>query len=152
MQSGTHAVFRAIVLDGALIANGMPRWDDRLSPADADAIHAYLIDLQAKTRADELAKVKAYLAGRLELRLDETRYLASWIGTQEALHDRVMTPDEALAEIDRCRQYPNFVGIKLFDDYTVSNPVTWPVIERCIEPVCRTRLFSSTALMTSMAS
>jgi predicted Zn-dependent peptidase len=49
----------------------------------------------------EMAKVKAYLSGRLELRLDETRYLASWIGTQEALHDRVMTPDEALAEIDR---------------------------------------------------
>ena len=30
-----------------------------LSPADVDAIHAYLIDLQAKTRADELAKQKA---------------------------------------------------------------------------------------------
>jgi len=48
----------------------------------------------------EILKVKAYLAGRLELRLDETRYLASWIGTQEALHDRVMTPDEALAAIE----------------------------------------------------
>jgi len=40
---------------------------------------------------------------------------------------------EALAEIERCRQYPNFVGIKLFDDYTVSNPVNFPLIERCIE-------------------
>ena len=50
--------------------------------------------------AAEIAKVKAYLAGRLELRLDETRYLASWVGTQEALHDRVMTPDEALAAIE----------------------------------------------------
>ena len=49
----------------------------------------------------EIDKVKAYLAGRLELRLDETRYLASWVGTQEALHDRVMTPDEALAAINR---------------------------------------------------
>jgi predicted Zn-dependent peptidase len=48
----------------------------------------------------EMTKVKAYLAGRLELRLDETRYLASWIGTQEALHDRVMTPDEVLAAIE----------------------------------------------------
>jgi predicted Zn-dependent peptidase len=47
----------------------------------------------------ELEKVKAYLSGRLELRLDETRYLASWIGTQEALHDRVWTPDEALEAI-----------------------------------------------------
>lgn len=40
---------------------------------------------------------------------------------------------EALAEIERCRQVPNFVGIKLFDDYTLTNPVNFPVIERCIE-------------------
>jgi quinohemoprotein ethanol dehydrogenase len=37
----------------------MPRWDDVLSPGDADAIHAYLIDLQGKTRSEELAKQKA---------------------------------------------------------------------------------------------
>ncbi len=49
---------------------------------------------------DELAKAKAYLGGRLELRMDETRYLASWLGTQEALHDEVLTPDEALAGIE----------------------------------------------------
>jgi predicted Zn-dependent peptidase len=48
----------------------------------------------------ELAKAKAYLAGGLELRMDETRHLASWIGGQEALHDRVMTLDEALAAVD----------------------------------------------------
>ena len=65
----------------------------------------------------EIEKVQAYLAGRLELRLDETRYLASWIGTQEALHDRVMTPDEALAAIravtaDQVRDLAD----RLFDD------------------------------------
>ena len=59
MQPGTHAMFRAIVLEGALVPGGMPRWDDILSPGDADAIHAYLIDQQKQTRADELAKVKA---------------------------------------------------------------------------------------------
>ncbi|MFL5679005.1 MAG: M16 family metallopeptidase [Chloroflexota bacterium] len=48
---------------------------------------------------DELAKAKAYLAGGLELRLDETRHVASWIGGQEALHERVMTIDEALAAV-----------------------------------------------------
>jgi predicted Zn-dependent peptidase len=31
--------------------------------------------------------------------MDETRHLASWIGGQEALHDRVMTLEEALAEV-----------------------------------------------------
>ena len=59
MQPGTHAAFRVIVLEGALVPNGMPRWDDLLSPADVDAIHAYLIDLQKRTRAEELARQKA---------------------------------------------------------------------------------------------
>ena len=49
---------------------------------------------------DELGKAKRYLAGGLELRMDETRHVASWIGGQEALHDRVLTLDEALAAID----------------------------------------------------
>jgi predicted Zn-dependent peptidase len=31
--------------------------------------------------------------------MDETRHLASWIGGQEALHDRVLTLEEALAEV-----------------------------------------------------
>ena len=48
---------------------------------------------------DELAKAKAYLGGGLELRMDDTRHLASWIGGQEALHDRVFTLDEALDAI-----------------------------------------------------
>jgi predicted Zn-dependent peptidase len=32
--------------------------------------------------------------------MEETRHVASWIGGQEALHDRVLTLDEALAAID----------------------------------------------------
>ncbi|HEY7736692.1 MAG TPA: pitrilysin family protein [Candidatus Limnocylindrales bacterium] len=48
---------------------------------------------------DELAKAKAYLSGGLELRMDETRHLAAWIGGQEALNDRVLTLDQALAAI-----------------------------------------------------
>jgi hypothetical protein len=31
--------------------------------------------------------------------MEETRHLASWIGGQEALHDRVLTLDEALAAV-----------------------------------------------------
>ena len=62
MAEGTHQAFDDIVLRGLLVANGMPRWDDVLSAADAKAIHAYLIDAQAKTRADELDKRKRGLA------------------------------------------------------------------------------------------
>ncbi len=49
---------------------------------------------------EELAKAKRYMSGGLELRMDETRHVASWIGGQDALHERVLTLDEALAEIE----------------------------------------------------
>ena len=67
------------------------------------ALGAILIEL-ARLRdepvpADELDKAKRYLSGGLELRMDETRHVASWIGGQEALHERVLTLDEALAEV-----------------------------------------------------
>ncbi len=48
MNDGTHAAFDQIVLDGLLLANGMPRWDDLLDASDSKAIHAYLIDEQRK--------------------------------------------------------------------------------------------------------
>jgi predicted Zn-dependent peptidase len=69
-------------------------------PAALEAVLAELVRLRDETvPADELAKAKAYLSGGLELRMDETRHLASWIGGQEALHDKVLTLDEALAEV-----------------------------------------------------
>jgi len=67
------------------------------SPTDLSGVEhtkAYLIAFE-----EELAKAKRYLAGGLELRMDDTRHVASWIGGQEALHDRVLTLEEALAEI-----------------------------------------------------
>jgi predicted Zn-dependent peptidase len=68
-----------------------------------EALDAILIEL-ARLRDefvpdDELAKAKAYLAGGLELRLEETRHLAGWVGGQEALHEKVLTLDEALGAI-----------------------------------------------------
>ncbi len=69
-----------------------------------EALAAILVEL-ARLRdepvpADELAKARRYLSGGLELRMDETRHVASWIGGQEALHDRVLTVEQALAAID----------------------------------------------------
>jgi predicted Zn-dependent peptidase len=69
-----------------------------------EALGAILVELarlrDEPTPADELDKAKRYLSGGLELRMDETRHVASWIGGQEALHDRVLTVEEALAAID----------------------------------------------------
>lgn len=73
-------------------------------PAAIEAILGELTRLVAEpVPSEELAKAKAYLSGGLELRMDDTRHLASWIGGQEALHDRVLTLDEALAFVDAVR-------------------------------------------------
>ena len=67
-----------------------------------DAILHELVLLRDEVVSDdELAKAKAYLSGGLELRMEETRHLASWIGGQEALHERVLTLDEALDAVAR---------------------------------------------------
>jgi predicted Zn-dependent peptidase len=74
---------------------------ERLEPT----LRAILVEL-ARLRdepvvAHELAKAKAYISGGLELRMEETRHLASWVGGQEALHDRVLTLEDALEEVAR---------------------------------------------------
>ncbi|MFL5778743.1 MAG: M16 family metallopeptidase [Chloroflexota bacterium] len=73
---------------------------DRL-PAALDAILAELARLRDEPIPEgELDKAKHYISGGLELRMEETRHVASWIGGQEALHDRVLTVEEALTAID----------------------------------------------------
>ena len=44
LTTAKHQIFYDIVLNGALSANGMGRWDDVLSRADAEALHAYIVD------------------------------------------------------------------------------------------------------------
>jgi quinohemoprotein ethanol dehydrogenase len=44
LEPATHVIFNSIVLGGAYTVKGMARFDDVLSPADAEAVHAYLID------------------------------------------------------------------------------------------------------------
>ena len=70
-----------------------------LGPA-LEAILAELARLRDELVPEaELEKAKRYLAGGMELRMDDTRHVASWIGGQEALHDRVLDLDEALAAV-----------------------------------------------------
>jgi predicted Zn-dependent peptidase len=70
-------------------------------PKTVTAILAELAKLRDEPVAiDELTRARAYARGRLELRLEESRHMASWLGVQEALHDRVLTLDEALEELD----------------------------------------------------
>lgn len=76
-----------------------------VDPADLDAaVEAILVELRRMVdepvATDELDRARAYASGRLELRLEESRHLSAWLGVQEALHDRVLTLDQALAELD----------------------------------------------------
>ena len=56
MTPQVHAAFHQIVLGGALKTAGMPAWADVLTPADADALHAYLISLARDAYAEQQAK------------------------------------------------------------------------------------------------
>ena len=51
MDPATHVIFDRIVENGAYVTKGMARFDDVLSPADTEALHAYLIDQAWQLRA-----------------------------------------------------------------------------------------------------
>jgi predicted Zn-dependent peptidase len=75
-----------------------------VDPADQLAALRAIIAELARLRdepvtPDELARARAYASGRLELRLEESRHVAAWLGIQETLHERVLTLDEALAQL-----------------------------------------------------
>jgi predicted Zn-dependent peptidase len=73
---------------------------DKVAPTVGAILEELARARDSAVPADELARSKAYLAGRLELRMEETRNVASWLGGQEALHERVLTLEEALAELN----------------------------------------------------
>jgi len=49
--------------------------------------------------AAELERARNFTVGRLELRLEESRAMSSFLGSQEAMHDRVMTMDEVIEAV-----------------------------------------------------
>ena len=71
-----------------------------MDPASLAAILKEIARMRdERVPTDELERARAYASGRLELRLEESRHLAAWLGIQEALHDRVLTLDDALGEL-----------------------------------------------------
>lgn len=50
--------------------------------------------------AAELAKAKEMAKGRIQLRMEDTRSIAGWIGSQELLLGRVQSVDEVVQQID----------------------------------------------------
>ncbi len=75
-----------------------------VDPADlTQSVEAIITELRRfadePVTMEEIDRARTYAAGRLELRLEESRHLSAWLGVQEALHDRVLTLDQALAEL-----------------------------------------------------
>jgi predicted Zn-dependent peptidase len=48
----------------------------------------------------ELHKAKQMARGRIQLRMEDTRSVAGWLGSQELLLDEILTVDEVVARID----------------------------------------------------
>jgi predicted Zn-dependent peptidase len=97
-------------------------------PAALEAILAELARMRDEdVPPEELDKAKAYLSGGLELRMDETRHLASWIGGQEALHDRVLTLEEALEAVASVTAADiRRLAVQLFRDESLRMSVVAP--------------------------
>jgi predicted Zn-dependent peptidase len=64
-------------------------------------VAAELLGARQPLPAAEVAKGREYLKGRLQLRMEDTGAVASWLGRQELLRQRILTVDEVLARLDR---------------------------------------------------
>ena len=49
---------------------------------------------------EEVTKSREFIKGRLQLRIEDTRAVASWLGGQELLRDEILTFDDVLDIID----------------------------------------------------
>ena len=69
-----------------------------------EAIHAIIVELErlcnTPVPVDELERMKAYVRGGVVLGLEGTQQVASWLGSQECLHNRVHAIDEVVASIN----------------------------------------------------
>jgi predicted Zn-dependent peptidase len=74
-------------------------------PDQAPALVAAIMEqlervAQERVSAAELDRARAYTRGRLELRMEETGAVASWLGTGESLLPRILTVDEVIELLD----------------------------------------------------
>ncbi|HEY8922447.1 MAG TPA: pitrilysin family protein [Candidatus Limnocylindria bacterium] len=74
-------------------------------PEQAPALIAAIMEqlervAQEPVSATELDRARAYTRGRLELRMEETGAVASWLGTGESLLPRILTVDEVIERLE----------------------------------------------------
>jgi len=59
-----------------------------------------LLKMTDRVPDKELVKAKEFIKGRLQLRMEDTRAVASWLGGQELLRGEILTVDEVLRIVD----------------------------------------------------
>jgi predicted Zn-dependent peptidase len=69
-----------------------------------EAIQAIVVEMARLRRepvpVDELERMKAYVRGGILLGLEGTQQMASWMGSQECLYDRVWSVDEVITKVN----------------------------------------------------
>jgi predicted Zn-dependent peptidase len=70
-----------------------------------EALAACLSEIRKLTRdgvtADELTRAKEYWKGRTLLRLEDTRAISSWLGSQEVLLDHIQDVDVVVCQVEK---------------------------------------------------
>jgi len=74
-------------------------------PDQATALVAAILEqlervVNEPVAAAELDRARAYVAGRLQLRMEETGSVAAWLGTGESLLPRILTVDEVIERLN----------------------------------------------------
>jgi predicted Zn-dependent peptidase len=73
---------------------------EKLATAVKVILEQMAVFKEVKVAEDELNKAKEMAKGRLLLRMEENRHVASWMGTQEILNNRILTVDDVVAVIE----------------------------------------------------
>jgi predicted Zn-dependent peptidase len=72
----------------------------KLSTAIKVILEQMSVFTEKQVSKEELVKAREMAKGRLLLRMEENRNVASWLGTQEILNNRILTVGEVVAIID----------------------------------------------------
>ena len=73
---------------------------DNLEQA-VEAVITELDKLKTNVTRHELEKARELSKGRMALRLEDSRHVATWLGGQEILADEILAPEEVIARLDR---------------------------------------------------
>jgi predicted Zn-dependent peptidase len=94
------------------------------------AIREQLQQLKEPVPEEELYRAKEFSKGRLQLRMEDSRNVSGWLGGQEILTGRILTPDQIISIIDAITtEELTELARELIDDSKLHLAVVGPVTE-----------------------